>query len=80
MLRGRAMREARHRRAMSTIVRLVDGEQLEVAEDLEAVINAVVRFHPKPVPLESAAGDPLYVNWDHVVYVRTRDPEHGEPG
>jgi hypothetical protein len=59
---------------MSAIVHLIDGDQIEVAEDLEAVVSAVVRFHPKPVPLESAAGDALYVNWDHVAYVRGSGP------
>jgi hypothetical protein len=55
---------------MRTIVRFVDGDQIVVAGDPQAVIDAVIRFHPKPVPLETAAGETLYVNWDHVAFVR----------
>jgi hypothetical protein len=59
---------------MSTIVRLVDGGQLTVAGEPQAVIDAVIRFHPKPVPLETAAGETLFLNWDHVAFVRGETP------
>jgi hypothetical protein len=36
--------------------------------------GSVSSTHPKPVPLETAAGETLFVNWDHVAFVRGETP------
>lgn len=54
---------------MSTRIVFGGGSEVIVAQDEADVVHAVRRDHPDPVTLESAAGRPLHINWDHVAFV-----------
>jgi hypothetical protein len=54
---------------MSTRIVFDGGGEVIVAQDEADVVHAVRRDHPNPVTLESTAGGPLHVNWDHVAFI-----------
>lgn len=54
---------------MPTRIVFDGGGEVTVAQTEEDVVHAIRRDHPNPVTLESAAGGPLHVNWDHVAFV-----------
>jgi hypothetical protein len=54
---------------MSTRIVFDGGAEVKVAQEQADVIHAVRRDHPNPVTLESLAGRPLHVNWDHVAFI-----------
>jgi len=55
---------------MSTRIVFDAGTELIVAQDEADVVHAVRRDHPNPVTLESEAGRPLHINWDHVAFIQ----------
>jgi hypothetical protein len=54
---------------MPTKVHFMGGQEMVVAEEEPDVVAAVRRDHPNPVKLESRGGQPMHVNWTHVVWV-----------
>ncbi len=54
---------------MSTRIVFDGGSEVTVAQEETEVVRAVRRDHPNPVTLESSAGRPLHVNWDHVAFM-----------
>jgi len=54
---------------LSTRIVFNGGSEVLVAQDEADVIRAIRRDHPNPVTLESSAGGPLHINWDHVAFV-----------
>lgn len=58
---------------MSTRIVFDNGHEIDVAQDEDDVVLAVRRDHPHPVTLESTAGRPMYVNWDHVAFLQEAD-------
>ena len=54
---------------MSTRIVFDSGTEVTVAQGEADVVRAVRRDHPNPVTLESSAGRPLHVNWEHVVFM-----------
>lgn len=54
---------------MPTRIVFEGGEEIIVAQEEADVIHAVRRDQPDPVALESQAGRPLHVNWQHVAFV-----------
>jgi hypothetical protein len=54
---------------MSTRIVFEGGTEVTVAQDEADVVHAVRRDHPNPVTLESRAGRPLHINWEHVAFV-----------
>jgi hypothetical protein len=54
---------------MSTRIVFAGGGEVLVAQDEADVVHAIRRDHPNPVTLESGAGGPLHINWDHVAFI-----------
>jgi hypothetical protein len=65
---------------MPTRIVFETGGEIIVAEEEADVIRAVRRDQPDPVALESEAGRPLHVNWQHVAFVQETllVPQSGE--
>ena len=54
---------------MSTRIVFDSEAEVIVAQDEADVLHAIRRDHPNPVTLESTAGRPLHINWDHVRFM-----------
>jgi len=76
--------DARHRRGglrndkerrMATRIVFTSGIEVTAAQEEADVVHAVRRDHPNPVTLESTAGRPLYINWEHVAFIEETPAE-----
>jgi hypothetical protein len=65
---------------MSTRIVFHAGPEVIVAQGEADVVRAVRRDHPNPVTLESTAGRPLHINWEHVTFMEETlaAPQSGE--
>lgn len=61
---------------MATRLIFIGGLHVDLADDVDRVMELAIRSHPKPVALEGADGSRVMVNWDHVLYAL----EEGAPG
>lgn len=61
---------------MATTLTMLGGIQVDLADDVDRVVESAVRSHPHPVYLEGADGGRVAVNWDHVLFAF----ERGAPG
>ncbi|HYM44615.1 MAG TPA: hypothetical protein VES65_00430 [Solirubrobacteraceae bacterium] len=64
---------------MSTRIVFDGGTEVIVAQDEADVVHAVRRDHPNPVTLESGAGRPLHINWEHVAFMEEIPPPTPPP-
>lgn len=61
---------------MATTLVMAGGVQVELADDVDRVVETAVRSSPHPVFFEGADGGRVAVNWAHVLYAT----EQGAPG